>query len=106
MVDQRFGARHVDRVAVDSMLRDGLCCPIDGLHMGVHGGDIAREMGVSREEQDEWSGRSQQRYQEALSRGFFGNEIVAVENGKNTVAAHEQPPADNPLQKLPSLRPP
>jgi acetyl-CoA C-acetyltransferase len=103
--DQRFGSRLGDRVAVDSMLRDGLCCPVDGLHMGVHGGDVAREMGVSREEQDEWSVRSQQRYQEALARGFFGDEIVAVENGKNTVAADEQPRADATLEKLRSLRP-
>jgi acetyl-CoA C-acetyltransferase len=103
--DQRFGSRLGDRVAVDSMLRDGLCCPVDGLHMGVHGGDVAREMGVSREEQDEWSVRSQQRYQEALARGFFGDEIVAVDNGTNTVAADEQPRAGNTLEKLRSLRP-
>jgi acetyl-CoA C-acetyltransferase len=103
--DQRFGSRLGDRVAVDSMLRDGLCCPVDGLHMGVHGGDVAREMGVSREEQDEWALRSQQRYQAALARGFFADEIVAVENGKNTVAADEQPRADSSLEKLSSLRP-
>jgi acetyl-CoA C-acetyltransferase len=103
--DQRFGSRLGDRTAVDSMLRDGLCCPIDGVHMGVHGGDVAREMGVSREEQDEWALRSQQRYQEALRRGFFADEIVAVENGSNTVAADEQPRADVTLERLRALRP-
>ncbi|HEV7679185.1 MAG TPA: acetyl-CoA C-acyltransferase [Candidatus Dormibacteraeota bacterium] len=103
--DQRFGSRLGDRIAVDSMLRDGLCCPIDGLHMGVHGGDVARELGVSREEQDEWAVRSQQRYQAALASGFFADEIVPVENGKNTVTADEQPRADTTLEKLQSLRP-
>jgi acetyl-CoA C-acetyltransferase len=103
--DQRFGSRLGDRIAVDSMLRDGLCCPIDGVHMGVHGGEVAQEMGVSRAEQDEWALRSQQRYQAALSRGFFADEIVAVENGKNTVGADEQPRADATLEKLQGLRP-
>ena len=103
--DQRFGARLGDRTAVDSMLRDGLCCPVDGVHMGVHGADVAREMGVSREEQDEWALRSQQRYQAALQRGFFAEEIVAVENGRNVVSADEQPRADTTLEKLSTLRP-
>jgi acetyl-CoA C-acetyltransferase len=103
--EQRFGARLGDRSAVDSILRDGLCCPIDGVHMGVHGGDVAREMGVSRDEQDRWAVRSQQRYQAALAEGFFSDEIVPVENGKNTVSADEQPRADTTLEKLSALRP-
>jgi acetyl-CoA C-acetyltransferase len=103
--DQRFGSRLGDRLAVDSMLRDGLCCPIDGVHMGVHGGDVARELGVSREEQDEWAVRSQQRYQAALAAGFFADEIVPVENGTNTVTADEQPRADTTLERLRKLRP-
>ena len=103
--DQRFGARLGDRMAVDSMLRDGLCCPVDGVHMGVHGGEVAREMGVSREEQDEWALRSQQRYQTALQRGFFADEIVPVDNGGNTVTADEQPRSDTTAQRLASLRP-
>jgi len=103
--DQRFGARLGDRSAVDSLLRDGLCCPVDGVHMGVHGSDVAREMGVSREQQDAWAARSQQRYQAALQRGFFTEEIVAVDNGTNMVAADEQPRADTTVEKLAALRP-
>jgi len=103
--EQRFGSRLGDRVAVDSMLRDGLCCPVDGVHMGVHGSEVAREMGVSRIEQDEWAMRSQQRYAQALQRGFFGDEIVAVENGRNIVAADEQPRPDTSLDRLAALQP-
>jgi acetyl-CoA C-acetyltransferase len=103
--EQRFGARLGDRSAVDSMLRDGLCCPVDGLHMGVHGSQVAAELGVSRQEQDEWAARSQQRYQAALQSGFFTDEIVAVDNGKNTVAADEQPRPDTTVEKLAALRP-
>jgi acetyl-CoA C-acetyltransferase len=103
--DQRFGARLGDRSVVDSMIRDGLCCPVDGVHMGVHGGDVAREMGVTREQQDEWALRSQQRFTEAQRRGFFSDEIVAVDNGKNVVEVDEQPRADTTLEKLASLKP-
>ena len=70
--DQRFGSRFGDRVAVDSMIRDGLCCPIDGVLMGVHGSEVAAELGVSRHEQDAWALRSQLRYQDALAAGKFG----------------------------------
>jgi len=74
--DQRFGSRFGDRVAVDSMIRDGLCCPIDGVLMGVHGSEVAAELGVSRHEQDAWALRSQLRYQDALAAGKFADEIV------------------------------
>src|ERR1700736_2278193 len=65
--EQRFGSRMGDRTAVDSMIRDGLCCPVDGELMGEHGSEVASELGVSREEQDAWALRSQRRYQEALA---------------------------------------
>jgi len=103
--DQRFGSKLGDRVAVDSLLRDGLCCPIDGVHMGVHGSDVARELGVSRAQQDEWAVRSQQRYAAALQQGFFSEEIVAVDNGRNMVDADEQPRPDTTLEKLAALGP-
>jgi acetyl-CoA C-acetyltransferase len=41
--DQRFGARLGDRAAVDSVFRDGLCCPADGVLMGVHGSEVAAD---------------------------------------------------------------
>ena len=102
--DQRFGSRFGDRVAVDSMMRDGLCCPVDGVLMGVHGSDVASELGVTREEQDAWAFRSQMRYQEALAAGKFADEIVPVSVNGSTVARDEQPRADTTLEKLAALR--
>ena len=102
--EQRFGARLGDRVAADSVYRDGLCCPADGLLMGVHGSDVAAELGVSREQQDEWALRSQQRYAAALAAGGFDDEIVAVETRKAIVTADEQPRPDTTLEKLGALR--
>lgn len=101
--DQRFGARLGDRAAVDSIYRDGLCCPADGVLMGVHGSDVAAELGVSREEQDEWALRSQQRYAAALAAGYFQEEIVPVPVGNGAVAGDEQPRPDTSPEKLASL---
>src|SRR6202521_3732173 len=101
--DQRFGSRFGDRVAVDSMMRDGLCCPVDGVLMGVHGSEVAAELGVSREEQDAWAYRSQTRYQEALAAGRFVDEIVPVAADGTSVERDEQPRADSTIEKLPAL---
>ena len=103
--EQRFGSRMGDRTAVDSMIRDGLCCPVDGVHMGVHGSQVAAETGVSREEQDAWALRSQQRYARALADGFFGDELVTVAvAGGAEVTADEQPRPETTAEKLASLR--
>ena len=102
--DQRFGARFGDRTAVDSMLRDGLCCPVDGVLMGVHGSDVAAELGVSRDDQDAWACRSQMLYQDALSAGRFTDEIVTMPVNGSVVSADEQPRPDTTREKLASLR--
>jgi acetyl-CoA C-acetyltransferase len=102
--DHRFGARFGDRTAVDSILRDGLCCPIDGLSMGVHGSEVAAELGVSRDEQDRWALSSQQRYEAARAAGRFSEEIVAVATRSGSVEVDEQPRPDTTLEKLAALR--
>ncbi len=102
--DQRFGARLGDRVAVDSVYRDGLCCPADGVLMGVHGSEVAAELGVGRQEQDAWALRSQQRYAAALADGRFSDEIVPVTVRAESVQNDEQPRPDSTLEKLASLR--
>jgi len=103
--DQRFGSRLGDRSAVDSLLRDGLCCPVDGVHMGVHGSDVAAELGVSRDQQDAWALRSQQRYARALDAGWFAEEIIPVAVNGSEVTADEQPRRDTTPEKLALLRP-
>jgi acetyl-CoA C-acetyltransferase len=101
--DQRFGARLGDRAAVDSVYRDGLCCPADGVLMGVHGSEVAAELGVSRQQQDEWALRSQQRYARALAEGWLAEEIVPVPVGDRLVERDEQPRPDSSIEKLASL---
>jgi acetyl-CoA C-acetyltransferase len=103
--DQRFGRRLGDTAVVDALLRDGLTCPIDGVQMGVHGDGVSAELGVSREEQDAWALRSQQRYAAALGAGRFDREIIPVATARGAVTADEQPRPDTTLERLAALKP-
>jgi acetyl-CoA C-acetyltransferase len=60
------------------MIWDGLRSTFDGLHMVQQNSKVARELGISRELQDEWAARSQQRAADAQDAGRFDDEIVAV----------------------------
>ena len=61
----------------------------------------SRELGITREEQDEWAFRSHQRAAAAQDAGRFDDEIVAV----GDVAADEGVRRDTTLEKLASLQP-
>src|SRR5258708_31198884 len=74
----RFGYRLGNGALIDSMVYDGLTSTFDGLHMVVQNSQVARELGISREEQDAWAARSQQRAVAAQDAGRFHDEIVPV----------------------------
>jgi acetyl-CoA C-acetyltransferase len=74
----RFGYRLGDGELIDSMIWDGLRSTFDGLHMVQQNSKVARELGISRESQDAWAARSQQRAADAQEAGRFDDEIVAV----------------------------
>ncbi len=106
----RFGYRMGDGAVVDSMMRDGLICPIGQVPMHVYGSDVSAEFEISREDQDRWSVRSQQRYAQALEAGKFADEIVPVmvprRKGPDLeVAQDEQPRPDTTLEALEKLKP-
>ena len=83
------------------MLHDGLVSSFDGKHMVEQASFVSRELGITREEQDEWAFRSHQRAVAAAESGRFADELVAV----NGVEADEAPRADTSLEKLASLKP-
>ncbi|HVC23058.1 MAG TPA: acetyl-CoA C-acyltransferase [Candidatus Dormibacteraeota bacterium] len=93
----------------DSMLWDGLTCPIDGVPMGDHGTEVAAELGVSREEQDQYALLSQQRYEAARATGVMAEELAPIEvaskSGPVLVDRDEQPRPDTSIEKLSALRP-
>lgn len=105
----RFGLRMGNVPLRDLMLEDGLMCAFHGVHMGVHGSSVAKEYGVSREEQDLFALRSHKRAVEAQDSGRLAEEIVPVEvpgkKGSVTVSADEGPRRDTSIEKLAALRP-
>src|SRR6266568_1902925 len=74
----RFGYRLGDGTLVDLMVHDGLTSSFDGRHMVEQASLVARELGISREDQDRWALRSHQRAVAAADEGRFADEIVPV----------------------------
>jgi acetyl-CoA C-acetyltransferase len=97
----RFGYRLGNGELIDSMVFDGLTSTFDKLHMVQQASKVARELGVSREEQDGWALRSHERAVRAIDEGRFADEIVPV----GDFAVDEGPRRDTSLEKLASLKP-
>jgi acetyl-CoA C-acetyltransferase len=97
----RFGYRLGNGELVDHMVFDGLTSTFDGQHMVQQASQVSRELGISREEQDEWAYRSHRRAAAAQTEGRFQDEIVPVDG----VTADESVRPDTTLEKLASLEP-
>lgn len=74
----RSGAKMGEIRLIDTMLKDGLTDAFDGLHMGSHMDRVARDLGISREDQDTFACRSQNLAANARRTGRFRDEIVPV----------------------------
>jgi acetyl-CoA C-acetyltransferase len=97
----RFGYRLGDGTLIDSMTYDGLTSTFDRRHMVQQASFVSRELGISREEQDQWALRSHERAIHAIDNGLFADEIVPVDE----VTTDEGPRRDTSLEKLASLKP-
>jgi acetyl-CoA C-acetyltransferase len=105
----RWGYRMGDAQIQDSMLLDGLNDAVSGEHSGWHTEDLVTKVGLTREEQDRWAERSQQRFAAAQSAGQFEREIIAIDvaskKGQTLFARDEHPRPDTTLVTLAKLRP-
>ena len=97
----RFGYRLGDGVLIDLMVHDGLTSTFDERHMIEQASFVARELGISREEQDGWALRSHERAVHAIDNGLFDDELAPV----GDVAVDEGPRRDTSLEKLARLKP-
>src|SRR5438874_3223763 len=97
----RYGYRLGNGELIDSMVFDGLTSTFDKLHMVQQASKVARELGVSREDQDGWALRSHERAVQAIDEGRFADEIVPV----GDFAVDEGPRRDTSLEKLAALKP-
>ena len=78
VTDARWGARMGHKQFEDGVI-DILTWPLDMSHNGVTAENVAKKYNVSREEQDAFAARSQQRACKAVADGVFDDEIVPVE---------------------------
>jgi len=106
----RYGLRMGDAALQDLMMHDGLTCPFDQVPMAIHGSNVAEEYGITREEQDRWAYRSQQRAVQAMKAGLFDEEIVPVAVPQRRgepllVTRDEAPRPDTTLEGLAKLPP-
>jgi acetyl-CoA C-acetyltransferase len=103
----RTGYRMGDAIVYDAMYRDGFLDPLCGLVMGETAENLARRYEISREEQDQFALRSQQKA--AASWDRRGREIepieVADKKGTTTVERDEHPRPDSTLEGLAALKP-
>src|SRR5439155_14282693 len=97
----RFGYKRGDGALIDLMTHDGLISTFDRRHMVEQASFVSRELGIAREDQDEWALRSHQRAVAAIDEGRFADEIVPV----GEVAVDEGPRRDTTLEKLARLKP-
>lgn len=105
----RWGYRMGNAQIHDSLLRDGLNDAFSGEHSGWHTEDLVTQFDLTRETQDRWAARSQQRFAEAQARGDFDAELVTVEipgrKGPQVFSSDEQPRPDTTVETLARLRP-
>jgi acetyl-CoA C-acetyltransferase len=107
----RFGVRMGHEELLDSMIADGLTCPITHVHMGITAENVAAKYGISREEQDAFAAESQNKAGAAIEGGKFKQEIVAVQvpgrKKGETVSfeVDEHPRPGTSAEKLAPLKP-
>jgi acetyl-CoA C-acetyltransferase len=105
----RDGYRMGNGKLVDLLIHDGLWDVYNDFHMGNAGELCAREMEISREEQDSFAAESYRRALNAQAEGMFDREIVPVEipqrKGDPVVVSTDEEPGRGRIDKFPKLRP-
>jgi acetyl-CoA C-acetyltransferase len=107
--EARSGYRMGDGKLVDGMIFDGLWDPYNDFHMGKAGELCARELGLSRAEQDAFAAESYRRAREAISSGAFAAEITSVKvpakKGTELEVSADEEPARGDPSRFADLKP-
>jgi acetyl-CoA C-acetyltransferase len=105
----RWGYKYGDATLVDGLAKDGLTDAYDHQAMGVCADATATKYQISREAQDQYAIRSYQLAEEATRKGWFKDEIVAVEipqrKGDPIIMNEDEEYKRVNFDKIPSLRP-
>ena len=105
----RSGQKMGDLKLIDTMLKDGLMDAFNGYHMGNTAENVARQWQLTRETQDEFAAKSQNKAQAAQEAGKFQDEIVPFtvkgRKGDTVVDKDEYIKYDVTAEKIGKLRP-
>jgi len=105
----RWGYRLGNQELVDGMYRDGFLCRLCNQVMGETAETLAERYKISREEQDQFALRSQQKAEAAIKSGRFEDEIAPVtlktKKGEEVFTQDEHPFLGATLEKMAKLSP-
>jgi len=105
----RGGVKMGDFAMVDTMIKDGLWDAFNGYHMGNTAENVAKQWQITRQQQDEFAVKSQNKAEAAMKSGRFKDEIVPVtiksRKGDIVVDADEYPKAGVTMDSIAKLRP-
>ncbi len=106
----RNGQRMGSWTMIDTMINDGLWDVFNDYHMGITAENIAEKFAISRDEQDEFAARSQQKAVAAQNAGYFDSQIVPVaipqRKGDPIIVSKDEGPRDGVTgESLGRLRP-
>lgn len=105
----RWGHRMGDGKITDVMIKDGLWDAFNNYHMGITAENVAEKYGITREEQDKVSVKSQENAIKAIESGIFKEEIVPVvikgKKGDTIFDTDEYPKKGTTMETLGKLNP-
>ena len=105
----RWGYRLGNQELVDGMYRDGFVCQLSKMVMGETAEILAEQYKITREEQDQFALRSQQRAEAAINAGKFKDEIVPItlqsKKGDEIFSQDEHPFLGATIDKMAKLSP-
>jgi acetyl-CoA C-acetyltransferase len=105
----RAGVKMGSFEMVDTMIKDGLWDAFNGYHMGTTAENVAKQWQITRQQQDEFAVKSQNKAEAAMRAGKFKDEITPVtiksRKGDVVVDTDEYPKAGVTLESLSKLRP-
>ena len=105
----RWGHKYGDSLMQDGLAKDGLLDVYDKVAMGNFADNCAIKYNISREAQDAFAVASYTKAQQAISQGWFKEEIIPVEiaqkKGASIIIDKDEEPFKVNFEKLPHLNP-
>jgi acetyl-CoA C-acetyltransferase len=109
LMKARYGYKYGNGEVVDGLTYDGLTDVYNHCAMGVCADNTAKEMNITRQDQDDYAIQSYKRSAESWATGKFKDEVIGVEvtdrKGNITVIAEDEEYKNVSFDKIPALKP-